>query len=41
MLVGLISSGFAIGGIIVSLLELFIIPDLGWEWMFFIGGMPP
>ncbi|MDR7075956.1 AAHS family benzoate transporter-like MFS transporter [Neobacillus niacini] len=40
MLVGLISSGFAIGGIGVALLGIFIIPRFGWEWMFFIGGLP-
>ena len=39
-LVGLISSGFAIGGISVALLGIFIIPRFGWEWMFFIGGLP-
>ena len=40
MLVGLISSGFAVGGIVVSLLGIVVIPNLGWEWMFFIGGIP-
>ena len=40
MLVGLISSGFAIGGIGVALLGIVVIPNLGWEWMFFFGGLP-
>lgn len=40
MLVGLISSGFAIGGIVVSLLGIAVIPNLGWEWMFYLGGLP-
>lgn len=39
-LVGLISSGFAIGGIGVALLGIYVIPRFGWEWMFFIGGLP-
>ena len=40
MLVGLMSSGFSVGGIFVSLLGIVVIPTLGWEWMFFIGGIP-
>ena len=39
-LVGLISSGFAIGGIGVALLGIYVIPTFGWQWMFFIGGLP-
>ena len=40
MLVGLISSGFAIGGIGVALIGIAVIPRFGWEWMFFMAGLP-
>ncbi|SDI09147.1 MFS transporter, AAHS family, benzoate transport protein [Alteribacillus persepolensis] len=40
MLVGLSCVGFATGGIVVALLGIYVIPNLGWEWMFFIGGLP-
>ncbi|SDI09449.1 MFS transporter, AAHS family, benzoate transport protein [Alteribacillus persepolensis] len=40
MLVGVMSSGFAVGGIAVSLLGIPVIPNLGWEWMFYLGALP-
>ncbi|MCQ6279514.1 aromatic acid/H+ symport family MFS transporter [Bacillus sp. EB600] len=40
MLIGLMSTGFSIGGILVALLGIATIPRFGWEWMFFIGGLP-
>ena len=40
MLVGLMSTGFSVGGIMVALLGISIIPTIGWKWMFLIGGLP-
>ena len=40
MLVGLMSTGFSVGGITVALLGISIIPTIGWKWMFLIGGLP-
>ena len=40
MLVGLMSTGFSVGGILVALLGISIIPTIGWKWMFLIGGLP-
>ncbi|WP_158734753.1 MFS transporter [Alteribacillus sp. YIM 98480] len=40
MLVGVMCAGFSIGGVTIALLGIYIIPNIGWEWMFFIGGLP-
>ena len=40
MMVGIMFSGYSIGGILVSLFGIKVIPELGWEWMFFIGAIP-
>ncbi len=40
MLIGMVSTGFAIGGMLVALLGIFIIPNLGWQWMFYLGSLP-
>lgn len=40
IMVGVMFSGYSIGGILVSLLGMKVIPDLGWQWMFFIGAIP-
>lgn len=40
MLVGVASTGFAIGGILVALVGSNIITNFGWEWMFYLGGLP-
>ncbi|MGE7604550.1 MFS transporter [Peribacillus sp. NPDC097675] len=40
MMVGIMFSGYSIGGILVSLFGMKVIPELGWEWMFFIGTIP-
>ena len=40
MLVGLITWGFAIGGIGVALLGIRVIPSIGWEWMFYFAVLP-
>jgi len=40
MLIGMVSTGFAVGGMLVALLGIFVIPNLGWQWMFFLGALP-
>ncbi|MCM3186398.1 MFS transporter [Priestia megaterium] len=40
IMVAIMFSGYSIGGILVALLGLKVIPNLGWEWMFFIGAIP-
>ena len=40
MLIGMVSTGFAVGGMLVALLGIFVIPNLGWQWMFFLGSLP-
>lgn len=40
IMVGIMFSGYSIGGILVSLFGLWIIPNVGWQWMFFIGAFP-
>ena len=39
-LVFLLELTFAIGVMVTSLVALWIIPQLGWRWMFAIGGLP-
>ena len=39
-MVAIMFSGYSIGGILVALFGLKVIPNLGWEWMFFIGAIP-
>lgn len=36
----LLQSSFAFGIVITSLVSIWIIPNLGWQWMFFIGAAP-
>ncbi|WP_285769410.1 aromatic acid/H+ symport family MFS transporter [Peribacillus sp. SI8-4] len=40
IMVAIMFSGYSIGGIMVSLLGMNVIPALGWRWMFFIGAIP-
>lgn len=40
IMVGIMFSGYSIGGICVALLGIWVIPNLGWQWMFFIGAIP-
>ncbi|MFD1706135.1 MFS transporter [Siminovitchia sediminis] len=40
MMVGIMYSGFSIGGILVALSGLVVIPNLGWQWMYYIGALP-
>jgi putative MFS transporter len=36
----LLQSAFAIGIVITALVSIWIVPHLGWQWMFFIGAVP-
>ena len=36
----LLQSAFAVGIVITSLVSIWIVPNLGWQWMFFIGTLP-
>ena len=36
----LLQSAFAIGIVITSLVSIWIVPNLGWQWMFYIGALP-
>ncbi len=40
LMVGIMYSGYSIGGILVAVLGLNVIPTLGWQWMFFFGALP-
>ena len=40
IMVGIMFSGYSIGGIAVSVFGIWVIPNLGWQWMFFIGAIP-
>lgn len=40
MMVGVASTGFAVGGILVALVGSSIITNFGWQWMFYLGGIP-
>lgn len=40
IMVGIMFSGYSIGGICVALLGIWVIPNLGWQWMFYIGAIP-
>lgn len=40
IMVGIMFSGYSIGGILVSLCGMWVIPSFGWQWMFFIGTIP-
>ncbi|WP_087974764.1 MFS transporter [Oceanobacillus rekensis] len=39
-LVSIMFSGYSVGGIAAAGLAIFLIPKLGWESLFFIGGIP-
>jgi MFS transporter, putative metabolite:H+ symporter len=36
----LLQSAFAIGVVITSLVSIWIVPHLGWQWMFYLGALP-
>lgn len=36
--VGIIYAGYALGGILVGIAASLILPEWGWQWLFFLGG---
>ncbi|MGH9484261.1 MAG: MFS transporter, partial [Terriglobales bacterium] len=37
---GLLQSGYPVGYLLAALAARFLLPSLGWRWMFFAGGIP-
>ena len=40
VLSGLLQQGYAFGYLLAALVGVFVLPHLGWRWMFFIGVLP-
>ena len=40
VLSGILQSGYSIGYLLAALAARFVLPNLGWRWMFWIGGVP-
>jgi len=40
LLSGVLQSGYSIGYLLAAVAARFVLPHLGWRWMFWIGGMP-
>ena len=40
LLSGVLQSGYSIGYLLAAVAARFVLPSLGWRWMFWIGGMP-
>ena len=40
LLSGILQSGYSIGYLLAAVAARFILPSLGWRWMFWIGGLP-
>ena len=40
VLSGIVQSGYSIGYLLAALAARFVLPNLGWRWMFWIGGAP-
>jgi len=36
----LLQAAFAIGIVVTSIISIWIVPNLGWQWMFYIGAVP-
>ena len=41
IVIGFLWAGFPLGGVIGGLLGSWLIPTLGWQWLFWIGGVVP
>jgi SHS family lactate transporter-like MFS transporter len=37
---GILQSGYSMGYLVAALVARFVLPSVGWRWMFWIGGMP-
>ena len=40
ILSGILQSGYSIGYLLAALAARFVLPTLGWRWMFWLGGLP-
>jgi SHS family lactate transporter-like MFS transporter len=40
ILSGVVQSGYSIGYLLAAVAARFVLPSLGWRWMFWIGGIP-
>src|SRR5438094_311392 len=40
LLSGILQSGYSIGYLLAAVAARFVLPTLGWRWMFWIGGLP-
>jgi MFS transporter, SHS family, lactate transporter len=40
VLSGIVQSGYSIGYLLAAVAARFVLPSLGWRWMFWIGGLP-
>src|SRR5699024_12000852 len=39
-MIATIMTGFSLGGVLVAFLSMFMIPNFGWESVFFFGALP-
>ena len=40
MLSGILQSGYSVGYLLAAVVARFVLPTLGWRWMFWLGGIP-
>src|SRR3954466_4195527 len=40
LLSGILQSGYSIGYLLAAVAARYVLPNLGWRWMFWIGGVP-
>lgn len=40
VLSGVLQSGYSVGYILAAIVARFVLPTLGWRWMFWLGGLP-
>ena len=37
---GILQSGYSVGYLVAAVVARFVLPNLGWRWMFWLGGIP-
>ena len=40
ILSGILQSGYSVGYLLAAIVARFVLPTLGWRWMFWLGGIP-
>ncbi len=40
VLSGILQSGYSVGYLLAAIVARFVLPTLGWRWMFWLGGVP-